>query len=418
MARLGGAPSVTAVELKTQNYFFAFQLIHGFLITTLASGGISSITSIAQNPSSATSLLASHLPQGSNFFYGYVALQGLAFAPGALAQVTGLVLGKILGKLLDTTPRKKYARYSALGDYAWGTVYPVITLLAIISICYSCIAPLIMGFATIGQFLFYFAYRYDLLYCSNSTIDTQGRAYVLGLKHLLVACYLLLVCLIGLFAIGCGTSQLSIGPLVLIIVFTVFIILYHISLNKAVDPLMEYLPRNLEMEEEDLLAVDRRNQGYGENGTNNEKASEPSNANGDHQRGESVDTAEKGLTNDDVLQPAVLKKGGFKYTVAKYLRPDKYCDFATLRKLVPGGGEITTYAPEVEDTAYLNPAITAEPPLLWFPHDDLGVSQQEVAHTSRVIHATDEGAWLNEKNQLAWDEQSGKPPIYEEPVSY
>ena len=416
MAKLSGCPSVTAIELQTQKYFFTFQVIHGFLITSLSYAAISSIQKIAQNPSSVTTLLSSQIPAASNFYYGYIGLQGLSFAPGALAQISALILGKILGKLLDNTPRKKYTRFASLADYGWGTVYPVISLLAVIAIVYSCIAPLVMGFSTIGLYLFYFAYRYDLLYCSNTTIDTQGRAYVLGLQHLTVGCYVLLVCLIGLFAIACGTSQLSVGPLVLIIFFTVMIALYHASLNSAVAPLLEYLPKNLEAEQEDLLAQDRAQMGDYGNGSN-EKDKDPNSPNG-HQRGESVDTAEEGLTVSDDAAPAVMQKGGLKYTIAKYLKPHKYCDFATLSKLVPGGGEITTYNPEVEETAYLHPAITAQAPLLWIPHDDLGVSRQEVEHTSRVINITDEGAWLNEKNKLVWDEDSGRPPIFEESITY
>ena len=261
---------------------------------------------------------------------------------------------------------------------------------------------------------------------SNASIDTQGRAYVRGLQQLTVGCYLLLVCLIGLFAIAVHTSNLSIGPLVLIIFFTVIVVFYHISLNRAVDPLLEYLPKNLVAEQEALLEQDHQakiaqgvdnGSANGENGESYKAGNEasPDYAN---QRGESVDTDEKGLTTDPVGSPSAFEKGGLKFQILKYLKPHVYCDFATLSKLVPGGGERTTYSPEVEDTAYLHPSITATPPLLWIPHDELGVSTQEVAHTSRVIHITDEGAWLNEKNQIVWDEEHGRPPIFEEGIDY
>jgi hypothetical protein len=122
-----------------------------------------------------------------------------------------------------------------------------------LAITYSCIAPLVLGFATIGLYLFYFAYRYNMLYVSNANIDTQGKAYALALQHITVGCYLLVVCLIGLFAIGTAANRVALGPLILMIILLVFMILYHISLHNALSPLINYLPKNLEAEEQSLL---------------------------------------------------------------------------------------------------------------------------------------------------------------------
>lgn len=132
MAKLGGAPSAAAVELTTQNFYFAFQVVQVFLVVTLASSATSVATRIIQQPASAPSLLANNLPKASNFYISYIVLQGLTFSSGALLQIVGLILGKILGKLLDSTPRKMYKRWSSLAGLGWGTVYPPVTLLAVI----------------------------------------------------------------------------------------------------------------------------------------------------------------------------------------------------------------------------------------------------------------------------------------------
>lgn len=132
MARLGGAPSAAAVELTTQNFYFAFQVVQVFLVVTLASSASSVVTKIINNPSSAATLLANNIPTVSNFYISYIILQGLSFSSGALLQITGLILGKVLGRLLDNTPRKMYTRWSSLAGLGWGTVYPAFTLLAVI----------------------------------------------------------------------------------------------------------------------------------------------------------------------------------------------------------------------------------------------------------------------------------------------
>lgn len=272
---------------------------------------------------------------------------------------------------------------------------------------------MVLGFATIGLYLFYFAYRYNLLYVSNADIDTQGKNYVRALQHITVGAYLLMVCLIGLFAIGTASATIAVGPLILMIIFLVFTIIYHISLNQAVYPLIEYLPKNLEAEEEALLGQDRLKLNRDSDGYPTKDLAESSSGPEGHHRGPSVDTAEKGLTTSRPVQ-----QGRLQTIIMKYLRPDQYANYETLRPLVPGGSEPTTYPPEVEENAYVHPSITAEPPLLWIPRDDLGVSKQEIEHTSRVIPITDEGSWLDSKNKIHWDVNTGRPPIYEEKVNY
>ncbi|OJJ50831.1 hypothetical protein ASPZODRAFT_11678 [Penicilliopsis zonata CBS 506.65] len=414
MAKMGGAASLAEVELTVQNWYFAFEVVQVFLVVTIASSASSVVTKIIQDPTSAANLLANNIPLASNFYISYIVLQGLSFAAGALLQISGLIVGMILSKLFDSTPRKMYNRWSNLSGLGWGTIVPAISLLLVIAITYSCIAPLVLGFATVGLYLFYFAYRYNLLYVSNATIDTQGKIYARALQHTLVGCYLLMVCLIGLFAIGSASNTMAVGPLVLMIIFLVFCILYHMSLNAAMEPLVHYLPKNLEAEEESLLAEERPKLGV----ESDNKAAAPSssahNGTGNGNGVEDVmDAAEKGLPNT-VLPPAHQKPNLF----AKYLRPDKYTDYATLRRLVPNAVDVAAYAPEVERDAYFHPSITSQVPLLWIPRDEMGISKQEIQHTSRVIPITDDDAWLDEKNKIHWDMDKGQPPIYEEKVSY
>ncbi|KAJ5488837.1 hypothetical protein N7539_003727 [Penicillium diatomitis] len=420
MAKLSGEPSLAAVELQVQNTFFAFQVVQVFLVVTLSSAATSVVTSIINDPTSAPKLLANKLPHASNFYISYIILQGLSFSSGALLQIVGLIVGKILGTLLDKTPRKMYNRWSSLAGLGWGTVYPGVTLLAVIAIVYSCIAPLVMGFATIGLYLFYFAYRYNLLYVSNGDIDCQGRNYVRALQQLTVGCYLLMGCLIGLFAIGVGSAHIALGPLILMIIFLVFIVLYHVSLNAAMEPLLNYLPRNLEHEEEALLAQDRKHLAVDESASDRVGDSSASKLNNGASHADSGvgtinDTsAEKGIA-DGPLPTQQEKQPNF---ITRWLRPDKYDSYAYLRQYVPSAVDPPAYSPEVERNAYYHPATVAQTPLIWIPRDPAGVSRQEVAHTSRVTACSDEDAWLDEKAKIQWNVESGRPPIFEEKPEY
>lgn len=412
-AKLGGAPTAAAVELWTQNAYFGFQVVQVFLVTTLSSAASAVVEEIIQKPTDAASLLAAHLPQAANFYVSYIVLQGLTFTSGALLGIVGLILGKVLGKFLDKTPRKMYKRWMSLAGLSWGTVLPPMSLLGVIAITYSIIAPLVMGFATVGLYLFYFAFRYNLLYVSNAQIDTQGRIYARALQHLLVGVYIAVVCLIGLFAIAAADQPIGTGPLVLMIIFLIFAILYHVSLNAALGPLLNYLPKNLEAEEESLLAEARdKITPTASDSIDVPVESASKEHNGYH---DGVDTAEKGtaVPHPSVL-PAPHKKPNF---FTKFLRPDIYADYPTMRRLVPTHIEIPEYPTEVERDAYFHPSITSKVPLLWVPRDELGVSKQEVEHTSRVIDITDEDAFIDEKGNVQWNSDT-VPPIYEEKIYY
>jgi hypothetical protein len=276
-------------------------------------------------------------------------------------------------------------------------------LLTVISIAYSSIAPLMMGFATIGLFLFYFAYRYNLLFVNTSNIDTKGLVYPKALKHTLVGCYLSVICLIGLF--GVASSGTGKGPLVMMIIFLIFMILYHVSLNSAIDPLLYYLPRSLEAEEDGLLRSEYNTpmgtvDGHS-NADNNEKST----------------SVHNGTTS---AADNVPKATGFGGMIRKFFRPDVYASYSIMRQLVPRDFARITYSPEIERDAYQHPAVTNVAPLLWIPRDVMGVSRQECAHTNKVTPMTDEGAYFNEKGKIVWNEEEtgGRPPIWEEPVYY
>jgi len=237
------------------------------------------------------------------------------------------------------------------------------------------------------MFLFYLAYRYNILFVTDSQIDTKGLIYPRALQQLLTGVYLAEICLIGLFAIA-----VTPGPLILMIFFLIFTILYHFSLNSALDPLLYSLPRSLEAEQEGLLT-----------------AAEAGTRNG------SEDIKEK--TSGEVSTSAPVKKPNM---FSKFFAPHIYADYATLRQMVPHSllDVNNMYEEAVAENAYYPPSVTAELPLLWIPRDEAGISAQEMQHTSKILPITDEGVTLDEKNKLVWDAEGARPPLWTPKVYY
>ena len=168
------------------------------------------------------------------------------------------------------------------------------------------------------------------------------------------------------------------------IALLIFTILYQISLNAALKPLIDFLPKSMEAEERRLLEE------------------------------ESMADKEGVASRDGMEVAAPHKKPNL---LTKFLKPHIYNDYATMRRLVPKDIAIR-YEPEQEATAYFAPSITDNTPLLWIPRDQMGVSRQEIADTSKIIPITDEGAELDAKNKIIWNAEDGRPPIWQPHVYY
>jgi calcium permeable stress-gated cation channel len=125
-------PTLGMVQLRTQSWYFAFEVIQVFLITTFTSGAASVATQIIEAPTQAPLLLARNLPKASNFYISYFILFGLATAAMQLLNIMPLLFIAILGKVLDKTPRKMYNRYVSLSGIGWGTFYPKFLNLGVI----------------------------------------------------------------------------------------------------------------------------------------------------------------------------------------------------------------------------------------------------------------------------------------------
>ncbi|KAK3319368.1 hypothetical protein B0H66DRAFT_559336 [Apodospora peruviana] len=403
-AKLAGEPSLSRVELFTQNAYFVFQVVQVFLITTMSSSASAVAKQIADNPSSVTSILAENLPKSSNFYISYFIVQGLTIATSVLTQVVGFVIFQILYKYLAGTPRALYNKWAHLSAISWGSTLPIYTNIVVIAITYSAIAPLMLGWATIGMGLFYFAWRYNVFFVTDTSIDTRGLIYPRAIKQLFTGVYLGEICMIGLF--GASTQA---GPLVLMVAFLIFTVLFHISLNSALDPLLYNLPLSLLAEEESSRLLDPEAAGGVDAGQSSSNEKYTSNGIENQVEGAKHATSQ--------LRTAGGKKPNF---LLKFLKPWVYADYPTLRTLVPRDLDVETYAEEVARDAYCPPSVTSQTPLLWIPSDaaGAGVSKQEVAHTSRVIPITDEGCTLDDKGKLVWDRETTRPPVWEEKIYY
>ncbi|KAF8962613.1 hypothetical protein BDZ97DRAFT_1824617 [Flammula alnicola] len=232
LARLEGIPKYTGVELSLMTRFFIFQVVHSFLIVTLSAGILASLNDILNNPTSIPSILAQNLPKASTFFLTYIILQGLSGVAGGFLQIVPLIIYYAKLILFGSTPRSVWSIKYVPRSVAWGTEFPGMTLLVVITLGYSIISPIINGLACATFFAFYQLYKYLFLYAYQqpTTTDTGGLFYPKAMGHIFVGLYVQQICLWAL--------------MVVLIVITAG---FHMIINNSYGPLLTALPLSLQI---------------------------------------------------------------------------------------------------------------------------------------------------------------------------
>ncbi|KAI1413423.1 DUF221-domain-containing protein [Hypoxylon sp. FL1857] len=398
-----GSPTNTAAELKVQRWFYVFQVTQVFLVTAVFSGAAAVVPELmkrVKDPTSVPELLARQLPKASNFYLTYFIIQGTTSAADNLLNYSDLLEYLFYDYFFDKTPRQKFSRYTSMKGIAWGKLFPKFANFAIIAIAYACIAPLVLGFAAIGLSLYYFSYRYNLLFVIKPKIDTKGQAYTLALQHLLTGVYIAELSLLGLFSLRKAT-----GPSVIIAVLFIVTVLYNVLTNKYLAPLEQFLPA-------DLTALSER-----------EGESEPLLSSAEEGRAQATSHIQH-LGQQAHIPQSIAQH--VLYPIARFFEPQVFASYQAMRSWLQDGEsydneeDIPEYTEEQLRKAYLNPALTSPTPLIWIARDPMGVSKNEVSENKQYgLKASDQGAWLDEKGRLRWSVQDfGDVPIWKQEVTY
>ncbi|KAK5109762.1 hypothetical protein LTR62_006602 [Meristemomyces frigidus] len=392
IAKLSGEPTIPQAELKTQAWYFAFQVFQVFLVTTTASGAAAVAQQIIKDPGSAPDLLASSLPKASNFYLTYFILQGTASAASNVLNYSDLFELLFYEKFMDKTPRQQFTTYSQMKGTPWAAWYPKFTNLLVIAIAYSCIAPLVLGFAAVGIFLYYLSYRYSLLYVRQTKVDTKGEAYKRALQQIPTGIYLAELCLIGLMGARGAKTQTA-----FMIAFLVLTAVLNFLLDRMLLPLELYLGVDIwQAQEVPLLAE--------------EDGIDPNDEEALHGASHARRLGLKPLPNP---APRILSDM-FDSVIrsARTQTQDWLHDLSVLR-----ADNIEPLESDDMDKVYLAPAFTSKTPKLWIPRDSTSVSKQEIEHNeSAGIPTTDEGAEIDENGKLHWDHDFAHVPIYKRPT--
>ncbi|KAF5356746.1 hypothetical protein D9756_006681 [Leucocoprinus leucothites] len=363
LARFEGIPKYTGLELSLMTRYFCFLVVHSFLIVTISSGIVAALEGILNDPTSIADTLAQELPKASTFFLTYIILQGLSGTASGFLQVVPLVIYYVKLVLLGSTPRSVYSIKYVLGSVAWGTLFPSITLLAVISLTYSIISPLINGLAFATFFAFYQLYKYLFLwvYDQKPSSDTGGLFFPKAIQHLFVGLYIEEICLCGLFFL-----YRAIPHGILMVILIAVTAGFNIMIKNSYGPLLYALP--LTLKDKTYSPVE----GVPEHGD-----PEGSKASSGHEILKQDRDAEA-----DIDYPDATSKGKDRDNADK-------------------GDAAAREKAEDAEFGFAHPAVSRPQRIIWIPRDTLGLSEEAVSGCEEMgLNVTNEGAMMNEKGKV------------------
>lgn len=431
MGKVGGCLTVQQVERWTQQWYFAFQAVQVFIVTTLASAASSVVPKILNDPSSAMSMLAQYLPPASNFYICYMLLQGLSISSGALAQLVGLILSFVLGPLLDKTPRKKWNRFNNLSAPSWGTTYANYGLFTVILLCYGVISPIIIAFVVIAYAMIYVAFLYNLTYVNDHSYDARGRNYPLALFEVFVGLYLAEICLTGLFVMAKNWPAVVLEAI--FIGFTVCVHLYFRYLfEKVIDTVPMGAIREVDLGESGAYPVkdlgrkqiktegqnffvdadspNERKLSDDEKKSTNSAGSSPTAGNPFNESLSNDVETSAGAATKKILSPA-----SFKGRVKDFFHPRHSLGFQYARSILPARWMEACSKEIADNVDYGTPEVVADEPQLWIPRDSYGLSTHFIENADGKFSLSDENAIVDQKAKAQY---TGLPPDYEPKLAY
>ncbi|KAL7904527.1 hypothetical protein GGI35DRAFT_489760 [Trichoderma velutinum] len=253
LARVKGVKTSSQETEFVQKTYFIFLYIQVFLVISIASfftvtlGEYWDNLKGLQTIQDVLNLLAQNLPKAANYFFCYMVLQAMAASSATLLQAGRLVSWFIVGRLVDKTPRMRWARRHEGDSINWETFFPVYTNFACIGLIYCVIAPLILVCTIITFLLLWLAHGYSITRVSRFEADTGGILYPRAINQTFTGLYVMELCMAGMFfgvidASGRHTCTVHGFFMVASLVLTAT---YQILLNSFFSPLFNYLPVEL-----------------------------------------------------------------------------------------------------------------------------------------------------------------------------
>ncbi|KAH9265485.1 hypothetical protein BASA83_011080 [Batrachochytrium salamandrivorans] len=176
VARTQGVVSVSGVEKSVLYKYFVFQVYNQLIINVVGITGVKGVWNALTNGGGSNKQIwqqvATDIVARGNVVLLYI-IAGYTSYGVEIIQGAPLVIGYIKRRYFTLTPRQEY-ELNDEPEFDFMITYGFLTLVALIGLGYSVIAPIIVPFVTILFILAYVVMKYQLLYVYEVKNETGG----------------------------------------------------------------------------------------------------------------------------------------------------------------------------------------------------------------------------------------------------
>jgi hypothetical protein len=202
-------------ELVYYRYYSTFLFLQAFLLVSISSSLMLTLSQVLSQPSAIPRVLALNLPKAGNYFLSFLTLQGFSLFADMIAQWS-YVLKKAFKKHVWSLTPRRVAVIASQDPFSMTSMYSVVALLGVIGrpgnfpssrfykltftgTVYSIITPLALIPSSLGLFGLLMAIKPALRRFKSSATDTDGEIFLSVINQLFVGLYIMQLCLAGIF---------------------------------------------------------------------------------------------------------------------------------------------------------------------------------------------------------------------------
>jgi hypothetical protein len=202
-------------EVAYYRYYSAFLFLQTFLLVSISSSLMVTLSEVLSQPSSIPRVLALNLPKAGNYFISFLTLQGFSLFADMVAQWSYLLKKTFKKYVWSSTPRR-VAVITSQDPFSMTSMYSVVALLGVIGklgeslsiyfreltcvgTVYSIITPLALIPSSLGLFALLIAIKPALRRFKGSATSTDGEVFLSVINQLFVGLYIMQLCLAGIF---------------------------------------------------------------------------------------------------------------------------------------------------------------------------------------------------------------------------
>jgi hypothetical protein len=240
-----GIQAMSWNQMRTLSRYFLFQIIHVFLVTTIAGSILDCITKIWDSPSAAFSLLGDSLPKVSGFFMSYIVIKvftGLGieiirFAAWFVHFLKVNFTPHQTARDKDTVYLNGIREIHNPGWFPIAKIYAQDLLVVAVCMTYAVIAPLIIT-AGIAYFLLaHFVYKHQMLYVYEPIFETGGQFWPKVFRRYVFALFIAQATLIGMFVLKSGWHEIWVEAILMILTYA-----YKVVMRRTYETVASALP--------------------------------------------------------------------------------------------------------------------------------------------------------------------------------